>query len=74
MRARSRQSSKFKVHHVKNGDRTVAVQMKVSDYNALLDRMEVFEDTIDLIEAKKGSTGFVTLEQFRKDIAAKRKR
>ena len=74
MRAKSKRAAASKIQYVTDQGKPVAVVMKLSHYRALLERMKDLEDSLELQEAVRTATGFVTLEQFKKEVAAQRKR
>jgi prevent-host-death family protein len=74
MRVKAKRAAEPKIQYITDRGKPVAVVMKLSRYRALMERMEDLEDSLDLSEARRTATGFVTLEQFKKDVAAKRKR
>lgn len=74
MRARATTKKSPGVKITTKDGKPVAVVMKLSQYRALMEHVEDLEDSLEIAEAKRTATKFVSLEQLKKDVAAMRKR
>ena len=74
MKAKSKRSAVAKVQFTLVNGKPKPAIMDAKHYQAPLGQIEDLRDSLDLKDAIERSTGFVTLGEFRKELASQRKR
>jgi hypothetical protein len=72
MKTKAKRAPEARIQYIKIRGKPVAVVLGLPDFRALMEHMEDLEDSLDLQEAKRTSTGFVDWADLKKELLEKR--